>query len=114
MADPWGLDDQVALVHDERLSAVLVDDANPAATDVDDLQGDAVVMNPVRDGAAFGYRDMRRDVAPTEPAWDKVAIEHPRPALRRRRSGAGHQELTLEGRQAIRRSGSAGARGQPN
>jgi hypothetical protein len=62
------LQHQVAGVHDERLALVLVDDAHPAAPDEDQLEGDAVEMDPVGDRAAVGNGDVRRDVAPAEPA----------------------------------------------
>ena len=108
MADQGRLKDEVALVHHERLALVLVDDANPAAPDVDHLERDAVEVDPVRDRAALGNGDVRSDVAPAEPAWDQVAIEHPRAALAGRATRAGQHEFGRERRQAVgqcRRSG---------
>jgi hypothetical protein len=52
------LDHQVPLAHHERLAGVLVDKANPPAPDVNDLQRDAMIVDPVGNRSAFGDRDV--------------------------------------------------------
>ena len=52
MADVRRLQDQVAGFHHERLALIFVDDAHPAAPDGDDLQGDAVKVDPIGDRPA--------------------------------------------------------------
>ena len=96
MADAGRLQDHVARRHDERLALILVDDPDPALADADQLEGDAVIMDPVGDRPALGDRDVRGDVAAAEPARDQVAIMHARAALSRGVPGMGHHEFGLE------------------
>ena len=78
MPDLGRLDDQVALAHHKWLTTVLIDDADPTAPHIDDLQRNAVVVDPVGDRSAFRDRDMGCDVPPAETTRDQIAIEHPR------------------------------------
>ena len=54
MPDAGRLQDHVAGRHDERRALILVDDADPAVADADQLDGDAVEMDPVGDRSALG------------------------------------------------------------
>src|SRR6476661_6897272 len=107
MPDQRRLQDEVALVHHERLALVLVDDADPASANEDHLQCDAMIVDPVGHRAAIRDGDVRRDVSPAEPARDQVAIQHAGAPLRRRGARRGDDELGPERRQAVRERGGA-------
>ena len=89
---------QVAGMHDKRLDLVLIDDAHPAAANVDDLDRDPMEMHPVRDWAAFGDCKQRSDITAAQSARNQVAVEHSRPALARGSASASQNELRLERR----------------
>jgi uncharacterized membrane protein YfcA len=87
---PGRLQHHVAGRHDERLALILVDDPDPALADADQLDGDAVEMDPVGDRSAVGDEDVRGDVAaadsscgPGDPrlrrALGRAALEAGRP-----------------------------------
>jgi recombination protein RecA len=76
VANERRLKNDVAGFHDKGFALVLVHDADPAPTNDDHLERDAMIMNPVADGPAFGNTDMRCDVATAQTPGNEVSVQH--------------------------------------
>ena len=76
-ANAGRLEHKIAGLHHERLALILIDHADPALADGDDLECELVKMDPVGHRAALVDADRRGDVASAEAARDQVTIGHP-------------------------------------
>ena len=80
MADFRRLQHAVALVQDEGLALILIDQAHPTLQAIDHLKADAVIMHPVAYRPAVANADLGSDEPAAEAAWYQIAVFHSRPA----------------------------------
>ncbi len=80
MPDFRRLEDKIALPHNDWIALILVNNAHPPSTNIEELEGNLVEMHPVFESPSIGDRDLGTNIAPAKPARDQIPVDHPGPA----------------------------------